>query len=131
VVPHKYFSPLPAALTEPVAAAAAAATGAEPAPVASAETAEAADTTPGGLPRRRSRRSDPSTPSARPRPAERTEETVAAVPPDASFTGLAAFAAAGRESEPPRETTADRAPAGGGETAAGREFNEHRTEESD
>ncbi|MFI6491568.1 sensor histidine kinase [Streptomyces sp. NPDC050564] len=131
VVPHKYFSPLPAAVTEPVAPAAAAATSAEPAPVASAETAEAADTTPGGLPRRRSRRSDPSTPSARPRPAERTEETVAAVPPDASFTGLAAFATAGRESEPPRETTADRAPAGSGETAAGREFNEHRTEESD
>lgn len=131
VVPHKYFSPLPAAVTEPVAPAAAAATSAEPAPVASAETAEAADTTPGGLPRRRSRRSDPSTLSARPRPAERTEETVAAVPPDASFTGLAAFATAGRESEPPRETTADRAPAGSGETAAGREFNEHRTEESD
>ncbi|GGN62863.1 hypothetical protein GCM10011579_030490 [Streptomyces albiflavescens] len=134
VVPHKYFSPLPAAVTEtlaPAAPAAAAPTSAEPAPVASAETAEAVDTTPGGLPRRRSRRSDPSTPSARPRPAERTEETVVAVPPDASFAGLAAFATAGRESESPRETTADRDPAGSGETAAGREFNEHRTEESD
>ncbi|WP_369251404.1 sensor histidine kinase [Streptomyces sp. R41] len=130
VVPHKYFSPLPA-VTEPVAPSAAPATSAEPAPVASAKTAEAVDTTPGGLPRRRSRRSDPPTPSARPRPAERTEETMAAVPPDASFTGLAAFATAGRESDPSRETTADRDPAGSGETAAGREFNEHRTEESD
>ncbi|MGD1218813.1 ATP-binding protein [Streptomyces krungchingensis] len=128
VVPHKYFSPLPAAVTEPAPAAAATAPSTEsttPAP-----TTEDMDTTPGGLPRRRSRRSDATTVD-RPRPAGRTEENVAAVPPDASFAGLAAFATAGRESEPARETTADRDPAAGGEQTAGPEFNEHRTEESD
>ncbi|MGW4391717.1 ATP-binding protein [Streptomyces sp. NPDC004685] len=126
VVPHKYFSPLPAAVPEPAAAAAAAAPGAEPAPVvASSETAGAADTTPGGLPRRRSRREGVS---AQPERAERTEEAVAVVPPVASFDGLAAFATAGRRSDPPRETTADSDAAGSG-ASAGREFN--RTEESD
>ncbi|WP_371600633.1 ATP-binding protein [Streptomyces sp. NBC_00564] len=152
VVPHKYFSQLPAAVTEPAPAAAVTREPVEAEPEASAE--EAVDTTPGGLPRRRSRRNDPATPSARPAAAER-EETVAAVPPDASFTGLAAFATAGRESGPPHATTTDREPAavgentadrepaalgdttadrertGSGETTAGREFNEHRTEESD
>ncbi|WP_371542690.1 ATP-binding protein [Streptomyces sp. NBC_00554] len=152
VVPHKYFSQLPAAVTEPALAAAVTREPVEAEPEASAE--EAVDTTPGGLPRRRSRRNDPATPSARPAAAER-EETVAAVPPDASFTGLAAFATAGRESGPPHATTTDREPAavgentadrepaalgdttadrertGSGETTAGREFNEHRTEESD
>jgi len=132
VVPHKYFNPLPAAVAEPTPVqAAVAAPSAEPATAAPAPTAEAVDTTPGGLPRRRSRRSDSSTPSERPRPIERTEERVAAVPPDASFAGLAAFATAGRESVPPREPTVDRDRATDGENAAEREFNEHRTEESD
>ncbi|MHA5047801.1 ATP-binding protein [Streptomyces sp. SD15] len=128
VVPHKYFSPLPAAVTEP-APAAVSAPSPEPVQAAPAEGAEAVDTTPGGLPRRRSRRGDTSEP--RPRAVERTEETVAAVPPDASFAGLAAFATAGRESTPPPGTTADREAAAPGGTTAGREFNEHRTEESD
>jgi hypothetical protein len=44
---------------------------------------------------------------------------VSAVPPDASFAGLAAFATAGRET--PGEEPA----------SAGREFTEHSTEESD
>ncbi|MFE9020908.1 ATP-binding protein [Streptomyces sp. NPDC007808] len=129
VVPHKYFSPLPAAASVTPAATAPTAQAAAAAPVreqgtaaaAPADTAEAVDTTPGGLPRRRSRRHE----AARHEPAERperTEETtsVAAVPPDASFAGLAAFATAGRE------------PGAQGATADGRESTEqHRTEESD
>ncbi|MZD58350.1 ATP-binding protein, partial [Streptomyces sp. SID5606] len=61
VVPHKYFSPLPAAATtpaappEPSSATAAPVRAATPAPVAGGE----AETTPGGLPRRRSRRAEP------------------------------------------------------------------------
>ncbi|MFF7415330.1 sensor histidine kinase [Streptomyces lydicus] len=127
VVPHKYFSPLavtdPAPTPMPTAAA-------EPDPVqtASIESAGVVDTTPGGLPRRRGRRSETSAP--RSLPLERTEEAVAVVPPDTSFTGLAAFATAGRKSNPPRATTADRTPATGGEGVAEREFM-HRTEESD
>ncbi|MFC8343056.1 ATP-binding protein [Streptomyces sp. NPDC057280] len=128
VVPHKYFSPLPAAA--PVVQASAPAPVREEiptTPAASAETVEAgetAETTPGGLPRRRSRRSE----EARHQPGERTERTqeetsaVSAVPPDASFAGLAAFATAGRESDPDR---------GNGAPADGRESTEHRTEESD
>ncbi|WP_369211430.1 sensor histidine kinase [Streptomyces flavofungini] len=146
VVPHKYFSQVPAtaaATAIPVPAAAArTATAPEPAPrtaVATApepasraavapdqaETPTPADddieTTPGGLPRRRSRRSE----AARQRPAEQkpAEHTghsevaaAAAVPPDESFAGLAAFATAGRE------------PAG---AATGRESTEHHAEESD
>jgi hypothetical protein len=65
----------------------------------------------------------------RPRPAERTEDTVAAVPPDASFAGLAAFATAGRETAEPTTTERDRAAAR--ETTVGRESTEYRTEESD
>ncbi|MFF4504336.1 ATP-binding protein [Streptomyces sp. NPDC001401] len=135
VVPHKYFSPLPAAPATATAATPAlqATSQAQAAPVretAAAEPvagpAEAVDTTPGGLPRRRSRRTGEAQavghrPAERP---ERTEETVvSAVPPDASFAGLAAFATAGRESaeEPTTEGTAP----------AGRESTEHRTEESD
>ena len=140
VVPHKYFSQLPTVVTEPAPAAAVTRepVGAEPEATADA----GVDTTPGGLPRRRSRRNDPSTPAASPRSADRTEDAVAPVPPDASFTGLAAFATAGRESTSPHATTerepaaadertADREGAGFGETSAGREFNEQRTEESD
>lgn len=47
------------------------------------------------------------------------------VPPDASFTGLAAFATAGRATDPAPRTDGDPA------TPAGRESTEHRTEESD
>ncbi|WP_128435832.1 ATP-binding protein [Streptomyces cyaneus] len=128
VVPHKYFSPLPAAA--PATAATPAAQPAEAAPVRTAaaaewtaEPGEAVDTTPGGLPRRRSKRNE----AAAPQPAERrerTEETVvSAVPPDASFAGLAAFATAGREVGE-ESTEEETAPAGRGST-------EHRTEESD
>ncbi|MBG0850720.1 sensor histidine kinase [Streptomyces spinoverrucosus] len=137
VVPHKYFSPLPAAT--PATASASAPTASASAPTASAapataprpatdepapDAAPAQDTTPGGLPRRRSRRSE----SAEPAPAAgaaRTEEAaVSAVPPDTSFTGLAAFATAGRED------SEGSGPAGRESTAA-RESAEHRTEESD
>ncbi|WP_030932698.1 sensor histidine kinase [Streptomyces sp. NRRL B-24720] len=127
VVPHKFFSQLPAAATEQ-APTAVAAPSPEPVRTGSVETAEALDTTPGGLPRRRSIRNDIAGPQ--PGAADR-RETVAAVPPDASFTGLAAFATAGRASGPPREMTTDRDAATDGETTAVREFNEHRTEESD
>ncbi|GAA4081300.1 ATP-binding protein [Streptomyces shaanxiensis] len=129
VVPHKYFSPLPAAASTTQAAPAPAAPATAVAPAhdqhvaeaAPADTADAVDTTPGGLPRRRSKRHE----AARHEPAERPERsedtaTVVAVPPDASFAGLAAFATAGRE------------PGEGGATAHGRESTEqHRTEESD
>ncbi|WP_406470969.1 ATP-binding protein [Streptomyces sp. NBC_01615] len=127
VVPHKYFSPLAAPVAEPVAPAAAVETASARESVEAPPAAGAGDvdTTPGGLPRRRSRRTDaPATPV---RSVERTEEPVAAVPPDTSFAGLAAFATAGRESAPPREPAADAVR----ETTAGRESNEHRTEESD
>ncbi|MFJ8591861.1 ATP-binding protein [Streptomyces sp. NPDC093598] len=128
VVPHKYFSPLPTAATAPAApdpevrtatAAPARETVTAPAPAAQAETGE---TTPGGLPRRRSRRSE----TEAPRPAERTDRgTVAAVPPDASFSGLAAFATAGRDAAEASPAADDRDPLAGGE------YTEHRTEESD
>lgn len=123
MVPHKYFSRLPASAvtgTPSFQAAATAATATASRGSADAETpAEsvgAEDTTPGGLPRRRSRRGE----TARSQPAGRTGEmAVSSVPPDASFTGLAAFAAAGREA--PEEEPA----------STGREFTEHSTEESD
>ncbi|MEU0383337.1 ATP-binding protein [Streptomyces chartreusis] len=125
VVPHKYFSPLPAATQAPapqVPAAAAAPdreTVTAPAPPAQTESVE---TTPGGLPRRRSKRHE----TAGTRQAERTDRgTVSAVPPDASFSGLAAFATAGRDAEEASQAADDR------ETPAGRESTEHRTEESD
>jgi signal transduction histidine kinase len=138
VVPHKYFSPLPTATP--------AAVPVEPAlpaedpfadlpvftgvrePVAvipPADPADAVDTTPGGLPRRRSKRheSEPERPAGR---AARGEEAVvSATPPDASFVGLAAFATAGREF-----TEAD-TPADDHEPSAGRQSPEPRTEESD
>ena len=129
VVPHKFFSPLAAAVTEP-APATVTASASEPVQAAPLDSVEAVDTTPGGLPRRRTRwRSDTAEPQ--PRTSERTEEIVAAVPPETSFIGLAAFATAGRESGPPHEAAAVRDPATGGETTVGREFNEHRTKESD
>ncbi|MFJ8048494.1 ATP-binding protein [Streptomyces luteogriseus] len=129
VVPHKYFSPLPTALTAPAAPAPEARTAtAAPAretatvPEPRAAQAETGETTPGGLPRRRSKRNE----TEAPRSAERTDRgTVAAVPPDASFSGLAAFATAGRDAAEASEAAGDR------DTLAGREYTEHRTEESD
>ncbi|MCX5064043.1 MULTISPECIES: sensor histidine kinase KdpD [unclassified Streptomyces] len=136
VVPHKYFSPLPAGASTTAAAPAAqpaaaapvrTSAPAQPAPAQPvAEAAVTVDTTPGGLPRRRSKRHEGED-AARRQPVERTERTeetaVPAVPPDASFTGLAAFATAGRETGE-EYTTEDTAPAGSQST-------EHRTEESD
>ncbi|MGI5460502.1 ATP-binding protein [Streptomyces sp. CA-249302] len=138
VVPHKYFSPLPgpaatgtaaaSVAAAPVAAAAAAPVRTEvaPEPVAVPD-GETVDTTPGGLPRRRSKRSEGDD-TVRHQPAERAERTeettVSAVPPDASFAGLAAFATAGREFGEESTTSEDAVP-------HGRESAEHRTEESD
>ncbi|RPF38739.1 ATP-binding protein [Streptomyces sp. TLI_185] len=129
VVPHKYFSPLPAAAatTATTTASTPAAQPAAAAPVpasaqSTAEPSEAVETTPGGLPRRRSKRHEQEG-TARHQPAERTETSVSAVPPDASFTGLAAFATAGREADE-ESTTEDT-------VALGRRSTEHRTEESD
>ncbi|MFG2679856.1 ATP-binding protein [Streptomyces sp. NPDC048392] len=156
VVPHKYFSPLPAAAAPvttapakpPPAVTASPPAAALPAAIATAAPASdpgpaagpaptggtAVETTPGGLPRRRSRRTEPTAepaagPSTAPatdagddahgaagEPAERAQ--VPAVPPDTSFAGLAAFATAGRDLGIPDTTT------GGVST-------EHRTEESD
>ncbi|MER7482666.1 ATP-binding protein [Streptomyces sp. NPDC126510] len=124
VVPHKYFSPLPTAAPAPEVRTAAAAPVRETATAPAPRAAEAAtgQTTPGGLPRRRSKRNE----TEAPKPAERSERvTVAAVPPDASFSGLAAFATAGREAAEASEPADDR------DTLAGREYTEHRTEESD
>ncbi|MFJ7240735.1 ATP-binding protein [Streptomyces olivaceus] len=150
VVPHKYFSPLPSAAapaTVPDTAQAATAPAADlappavveaaaaPAPVVestrAADPAPAADTavetTPGGLPRRRSRRAEPAAasgtaaPAAQPTGSEAADRAQAsAVPPDASFTGLAAFATAGRDPG-----------AGTSESTTGGASTEHRTEESD
>ncbi|EPJ39786.1 putative Translation initiation factor IF-2 [Streptomyces afghaniensis 772] len=128
VVPHKYFSPLPAApaaqgapAPETRTASAAPARETVTAPAAAAQT-ENVETTPGGLPRRRSKRNETDAP----RQAERTDRsTVSAVPPDASFSGLAAFATAGRDAAAASQAADDR------ETPAGRESTEHRTEESD
>ncbi|AMW14693.1 ATP-binding protein [Streptomyces qaidamensis] len=127
VVPHKYFSPLPTAAAAPAAPApevrtAAPARETATVPEPRAAQAETGETTPGGLPRRRSKRNE----TEAPRPGERTDRgTVAAVPPDASFSGLAAFATAGRDAAEASE------PADGHDTLAGREYTEHRTEESD
>ncbi|MDT0390252.1 ATP-binding protein [Streptomyces dubilierae] len=120
VVPHKYFSPLPAAASVPAAAATASAPARESAVASPA--ARAGETTPGGLPRRRSKRNEADAPQQ----PERTDRgTVTAVPPDASFSGLAAFATAGRDAAAASRTADDR------DLPAGRESTEHRTEESD
>ncbi|MFE4964754.1 ATP-binding protein [Streptomyces sp. NPDC056660] len=148
VVPHKFFSPLPAAGPAPVSASAAPA-AASPLQahgpvvvetVTQPESGEAPDTTPGGLPRRRSRRREEEQPEER---TARTEGAAfPAVPPEESFAGLAAFATAGRApvadeaADSEAELTGDvddAAPAtpAGADDAAGRESAEHRTEESD
>lgn len=162
VVPHKYFSPLPTA-TGAAAAPAAGAPAATPVlpwtavtddgeadlwPADSAgapgsdtfpESAGAPDTTPGGLPRRRSSRRAEAEPRQTGRPERGERSTVTAVPPDASFTGLAAFATAGRdiagrdvgERESAERDTGAAPGAAAGDTPAGREYTKHRTEESD
>lgn len=111
VVPHKYFTPLasaPAAPERPRPATAepepepalAPAQGADPDYTGIApRPASVADTTPGGLPRRRSRR---TAAEDRTRPAAPEQDAASAVPPDASFAGLAAFATAGRDVPLPR-----------------------------
>lgn len=150
VVPHKYFSPLPVApaAPAPVAAAPAAASPVQAQgpvvvePVSQPESGEALDTTPGGLPRRRSRRrAEEEQPEARTVRAEGAAFT--AVPPEESFAGLAAFATAGRapvadeEADSEAELTGDQdvvapaTPAGADDAAAGREATEQHTEESD
>ncbi|WP_164551893.1 ATP-binding protein [Streptomyces sp. WAC 01529] len=107
VVPHKYFSRLPAG----AAPAPAALTETDAAPQASGATAPAADTapgaetTPGGLPKRRRSRPRGDSPDEAGTPAAATAPPV--VPPDTSFTGLAAFATAGRETEEPRTEESD------------------------
>ncbi|MFC5959830.1 ATP-binding protein [Streptomyces pratens] len=162
VVPHKYFSPLPT-VTEAVAVPAATpvlpwtavtddgeadlwpadsaeAPGSETFP----ESAGAVDTTPGGLPRRRSSRRAEAEPRGTGRPERGERSSVTAVPPDASFTGLAAFATAGRDiagrdiagrdaggRESAERDTGAAPGATAGDTPAGREYTKHRTEESD
>ncbi|MBT2510362.1 ATP-binding protein [Streptomyces sp. ISL-98] len=120
VVPHNYFSPLPAGLVSdspsvPVAAQAPAPSVVlSPAPEPAAPAgAVGIDTTPGGLPRRRSKRGETQKTADRTRGEAPAAAATAAVPPDSSFSGLAAFA-----------TTA-------GRDAAGRDTDESRTEESD
>ncbi|GAB2783205.1 hypothetical protein GCM10027073_14880 [Streptomyces chlorus] len=167
VVPHKYFSPLPAA-TEAAAAPAARTPAAAPVlpwtavtddgeadlwPADSAEapgsdtfpaSAGTVDTTPGGLPRRRSSKRAEAEPRQTGRSERGGRSTVTAVPPDASFTGLAAFATAGRdiagrdvgeresaERESAEHDTSAAPGATAGDTSAGREYTKHRTEESD
>ncbi|MGY3205966.1 ATP-binding protein [Streptomyces sp. TE5632] len=102
-------------------------------------------TTPGGLPRRRSARRTEAEPQPTGRPERGGPSTVTPVPPDASFAGLAAFATAGRDSagrdsaahdagahdSQERDTGAAPEAATTGDTPAGRESTEHRTEESD
>ncbi|MGW0821380.1 ATP-binding protein [Streptomyces sp. NPDC002845] len=107
VVPHKYFTPLPATNPAPAPAdrPAAPAPGGPAAETSAASDtgtdartdtgtdAEPLDTTPGGLPRRRSKRGETAKPTSTGRT---TEGAASAVPPDTSFAGLAAFATAGR-----------------------------------
>ncbi|MFE2735566.1 sensor histidine kinase [Streptomyces sp. NPDC059349] len=137
VVPGKYFSALPAAVTEPVPRGAAVEPTAASAPVAPAQNAKAQELTSGGLPKRKAWRDAPERNRTGPRPdapegssgrVERPDEAVGAVPSPESFAGLAAFATAGGQSDLPRETTADNDAAGSGEIAGG---TPGRTEESD
>ncbi|MCF3129724.1 sensor histidine kinase [Streptomyces olivochromogenes] len=157
VVPHKYFSPLPTAApaTTPAAGTPVTGTPAVSAPETAtvqgpftteasaagiADTVDTTETTPGGLPRRRSRRRE-TEPAEQ--PARTESATVAPVPPDESFAGLAAFATAGRDATGSGPSAVDGEAAGAGprpadtefgelrRQAPGRESTEHRTEESD
>ncbi|MFF4896491.1 ATP-binding protein [Streptomyces sp. NPDC001068] len=148
VVPHKYFGPPPAVQ------APAAAPGAEPqGPAQGPPDEPAADgrpesgeevsrTTPGGLPRRRPRpRPEEERSGARATGTEGIALTV--VPPEESFTGLAAFAAANRPPAPAgkrdgeagpaadHDTVVESATPAGADDTGGRGSAEHRTEESD
>jgi signal transduction histidine kinase len=130
VVPHKYFSPLASA---PVAAAERPGAFTVPTqPEAGPDTDDVeftGESTPGGLPRRRSvRRQAPAehrdpvrAEATGQRPAPARHAAVPDVPPDASFAGLAAFATAGRDTAAPAPRAA----------ADARESTEPRTEESD
>ncbi|MEU9451025.1 ATP-binding protein [Streptomyces sp. NPDC048277] len=149
VVPHKYFSPLPAApapATAPSAASPAQAHGPVAVePAGRPESGGAPDTTPGGLPRRRPRRpAEEEQPEAR--PARTKGPAFTAVPSEESFAGLAAFAAAGRAPVPDQDpgggAGGEPDPAGdqdavapatpaGADDAAGHGPTEYRTEESD
>ncbi|MGX1881702.1 sensor histidine kinase [Streptomyces sp. NPDC055287] len=112
IVPHKYFSPLPASplADSPTGSVAIPAPGGEralapaapsdgPRPAAGTGPGGGSETTPGGLPRRRSRRGEPER-TAAPAAVSPAVTDAAAVPPDSSFSGLAAFATtAGRDTE--------------------------------
>ncbi|WP_258021587.1 sensor histidine kinase [Streptomyces anatolicus] len=110
VVPHKYFSRLPATPSVPaprIEADAAAQVAEAPAPAADA--VPGAETTLGGLPKRRRSRPRGDSPDEAGTPAAAPAAATAppVVPPDTSFTGLAAFATAGRETEEPRTEESD------------------------
>ncbi|GGI97380.1 ATP-binding protein [Streptomyces brasiliensis] len=137
VVPHKYFSPLPAAPT-PTASAVPEAPAPAPShgPAATqpqADRADDVDTTPGGLPRRRSKRREDD---RLPQPVPVATGSVSAVPPDESFTGLAAFATAGRDltdtAPPPARHVDEHEPAtaGRGSTAPAPPDGQDGTQES-
>ncbi|MER8090238.1 ATP-binding protein [Streptomyces sp. NPDC094048] len=143
VVPHKYFSPLPALASPPAPSVTAPeAPPAENVPPAAAPAApeygpaavpapadDAVETTPGGLPRRRNRRSEPAGGST---PAERADQAdVSAVPSVASFAGLAAFAATGHDPGPSACASLTSKATGNRDTTAGGASIEHSTEESD
>ncbi|WP_413760117.1 ATP-binding protein [Streptomyces sp. MMBL 11-3] len=122
VVPHKYFTRLPAPVTSPAAPDTAQAEAGE---AAAAVREGSGDTTPGGLPRRRRRTG--SEPAGSPAPADEPVATAShAVPPDASFAGLAAFATAGREPSAVREPAVGREPSATREQPAAREPSAHR-----
>lgn len=139
VVPHKYFTPLPAApastpadrpgSTTPAPGRARATAQAATAPAERSKDTKALDTTPGGLPRRRSRSGEPT----RARTVDRTEAAASAIPPDTSFQGLAAFATAGREvpAEPATTTGREADTAAASERTGTRASTEQHTEESD
>lgn len=104
VVPHTYFSQLPPApVTAPARVQRAQVQRQVPAASAAQRAQEAEDVTPGGLPRRRRRADAPRRAGAGPETAPGATGAPAppAAPPDASFTGMAAFATAGREPEDP------------------------------
>ncbi|WP_399934519.1 ATP-binding protein [Streptomyces kanamyceticus] len=111
VVPHKYFSQLPATVSpdRPSVPAPRTEAHADPrspaAPALTAGAAPDAETTPGGLPKRRRSKPRGDSPAAAGAPVAAAAPP--AVPPDTSFTGLAAFATAGRETEEPRTEESD------------------------
>ncbi|MEV5438392.1 ATP-binding protein [Streptomyces sp. NPDC052682] len=142
VVPHKYFSPLPTAAGTPASGTPAAGTPVAAVPAARTATAaptgatavqaapadtddDTLETTPGGLPKRRSKRREAEAPKPAESAGRAERSAVSAVPPDASFAGLAAFATAGRDAREASRAADDR------EAPAGPESPEHSTEESD